>query len=84
MEGDPFVMDGDNVESEPEVTVETVDDNIEMGFSDPTPGPGWLEYIKFSILVYFSNPWALLVLAFLFYKLYYRIKPLITEPLTEK
>ena len=77
-------MDGETIDSEPEVTIETVDDNIEMGHSDPDPGPGFINFIKYSILSYFSNPWALLILAFLIYKLYYHLKPYITEPVTEK
>ena len=67
---------------EPEVTVETVPDNIETGYSDGEPGI--LDPIKYFLLGYFSNPWALLILAFLTYKLYRHLKPYVTEPLSER
>jgi len=77
-------MGADEVGGEPEVTVEDVPDNIETGFSDPDPGPGILNIIKFNLMVYFSNPWALLILAFLLYKLYKHVKPILTEPLLDR
>ena len=67
---------------EPEVTVETVPDHIETGYSDGEPG--MLDSVKFFLLAYFSNPWALLILAFITYKLYKRLKPFVTEPLAER
>ena len=77
-------MEADAVGSEPEATVEDVPDNIETGFSEPTPGPGIINIIIFNLMVYFSNPWALLILAFLLYKLYKHIKPILTEPLLDR
>ena len=71
-------MDADTVESEPEVTVETVPDHIE---TTERPSYSTLDYVYYSTLAYFSNPWALLILAFLFYKLYYRLRPYIAEPI---
>jgi len=72
---DPIIDDGMS-----EATVETVPDNIESGYEEPS----MFEYLKYSILVYFSNPWALLILMFLTYKLYKKFKPFITEPILEK
>ena len=73
---------GEEQGGEPEVTVETVSDNIETGYSDWEPGI--LTYIQYYLLGYFSNPWALLILAFLSYKLYRRLKPFLTEPLADR
>jgi len=64
----------------PEATVETVPDNIEAGYEEPST----LDYIKYYVLSYFSNPWALLILLFLMYKLYRLIGPMITEPIMER
>ena len=77
-------MGVEEVGSEPEATVEDVPDNIETGYSDPDPGPGILDIIKFNLMVYFSNPWALLILAFLLYKLYNHVKPILTEPILDR
>ena len=41
---------------EPEVTVETVPDNIETGAGAST-GLGLLDRLWYSLLAYFSNPW---------------------------
>ena len=73
---------GEEQGGEPEVTVETVPDHIETGYSDEEPGI--LDYVKYYLLGYFSNPWALLILAFITYKLYRRLKPFLTEPLAER
>ena len=67
---------------QPEVTVETVPDHIETGYSDGEPGI--LDFVKYFLLNYFSNPWALLILAYLTYKLYRHLKPFVTEPITER
>ena len=77
-------MEADSVElgGEPEVTVETVPDNIESGYREVEPG--MLSYIQYFLLGYFSNPWALLILAFITYKLYRRLKPFLTEPLADR
>jgi len=64
----------------PEATVETVPDHIEVTYEEPST----LDYIKYSLLSYFSNPWALLILIFLLYKLYRLLSPLITEPLADR
>ena len=64
----------------PEATVETVSDHIEVTYEEPST----LDYIKYSLLSYFSNPWALLILIFLLYKLYRLLRPLITEPLADR
>ena len=44
---------GEEQGGEPEVTVETVPDNIESGYSDAKPG--LLTYINYYLLGYFSN-----------------------------
>ena len=67
-----------------QVTVETVPDHIEMQEPVSGPGPGLLNYVLHSLAVYFSNPWALLILAFLLYKLYRHLRPFITEPVLER
>lgn len=67
---------------EPEVTVETVPDNIETRHS--MGSMGMMDRIWFSILGYFSNPWALLILIFLLYKLYRHLRPYVTEPISER
>jgi len=64
----------------PEATVETVPDHVEAVYEEPST----LDYIKYYVLGYFSNPWALLILAFLLYKLYRLIMPMLTEPLSER
>ena len=74
--------DGEDMAGEPEVTIETVPDNIESGYRDAEPG--LLTYIQYFLLGYFSNPWALLILAFITYKLYRRLKPYLTEPLADR
>ena len=73
---------GEEQGGEPEVTVETVPDHIETGYSDGEPG--LLTYINYYLLSYFSNPWALLIVAFITYKLYRRLKPFLTEPLADR
>jgi len=71
----------DNMEDGvPEATVESVPDHVEAIYEEPST----LEYIKYSILGYFSNPWAMLILLFLLYKLYKVISPMVSEPLTER
>jgi len=71
----------DHLEEEiPEATVETVTDHIEARYEEPST----LDYIKYNVLGYFSNPWALLILLFLLYKLYRLVSPMITEPLLER
>ena len=80
-----FVMDPDPPQEagEPEVTVETVPDNIETGAGAST-GLGLLDRLWYSLLAYFSNPWALLILLFLLYKLYRHLRPILTEPVAER
>ena len=58
----------------PEVTVETVPDNIETRDTRVTGGAGLLDQVWYSLLGYISNPWALLILSFLVYKLYRHLK----------
>jgi len=71
----------DNMEDGvPEATVESVPDHVEAIYEEPST----LEYIKYSILGYFSNPWAMLILLFLLYKLFKVISPMVSEPLTER
>ena len=64
--------------------METVPDHIEMQEPVSGPAPGLLNYALHSLAVYFSNPWALLILAFLLYKLYSHLRPFITEPVLER
>jgi len=70
----PPQEEGGGAESTTEAYVETVDDGIDMSYDDNTYS--YFTIIKYSILHYLSNPWALLILAFLIYKLYgaFRIK----------
>jgi len=77
-------MAEDTIDGEPEVTIETVDDNIEMGTRDPGPVMGYLNYTIYWLYLYFCNPWAFLILLFIIYKLYNRIKPHLTEPILER
>merc|ERR1712106_1299799 len=74
------IMDEPMEDGVPEATVETVPDHIEAAYEEPTT----LDYIKYNVLGYFSNPWAMLILLFLMYKLYRLISPMITEPLAER
>ena len=78
-------MDPDSPQEagEPEVTVETVPDNIETG-AGASMGLGLLDRLWYSLLAYFSNPWALLILLFLLYKLYRHLRPILTEPVAER
>ena len=69
---------------EPEVTVETVPDNIETRDQGVTMGSGLIDRVWYSITAYFSNPWALLILIFLLYKLYRHLRPYLTEPIAER
>ena len=69
---------------EPEVTVETVPDHIETRDPGVTMGSGLLDRVWYSITAYFSNPWALLILIFLLYKLYRHLRPYLTEPIAER
>merc|ERR1719436_1033908 len=59
-----------------EATVETVPDQVETAWEEPT----MLEYIQAWLLGYFSNPWALLILVFLLYKL----TRLLAAPLSQR
>jgi len=74
------ILDDNMEDGVPEATVETVPDHVEAIYEEPST----LEYIKYSILGYFSNPWAMLILLFLMYKLYKLISPMVSEPLTER
>merc|ERR1712106_833406 len=74
------IMDEPMEDGVPEATVETVPDHIEAAYEEPST----LDYIKYNVLGYFSNPWAMLILLFLMYKLYRLISPMITEPLAER
>eukprot|EP00088_Acartia_fossae_P056017 TRINITY_DN6516_c0_g1_i5.p1 TRINITY_DN6516_c0_g1~~TRINITY_DN6516_c0_g1_i5.p1 ORF type:complete len:238 (-),score=82.37 TRINITY_DN6516_c0_g1_i5:801-1475(-) len=65
-----------------EAYVETVDDGIDMGYDEQTYS--YFEIIKYSILTYFTNPWALLILAFLLYKIYGAIKVKYINPLLDR
>ena len=70
---------------EPEVTVETVPDNIETRDSGVTmTGLSLMDRVWYSVLAYFSNPWAMLILIFLLYKLYRHLRPYVTEPIAER
>lgn len=65
-----------------EAYVETVDDGINMGYDDVTYS--YLQIFKHSLLVYFSNPWALMIVAFLVYKIYGVIKRTYIYPLLDR
>jgi len=61
-----------------EAYIDTVDDGISM---DPDESNySYWEIIKFSVLSYLSNPWALLILAFLLYKIYGKLRDRFLEP----
>ena len=74
------ILDDNMEDGVPEATVESVPDHVEAIYEEPST----FEYIKYSILGYFSNPWAMLILLFLLYKLYKVISPMVSEPLTER
>jgi len=65
-----------------EAYVETVDDGINMGYDDESYS--YLQALKHTILVYFSNPWALLILAFFIYKIYGVFKRAYIYPLLDR
>lgn len=65
-----------------EAYVETVDDGIKMGYDDESYS--YFQAIKYTIMVYFSNPWALLIVAFLVYKIYGVIKRAYIYPLLDR
>jgi len=69
-------------ESTTEAYVETVDDGIVMGYDEQSYS--YFQIIKHSFLVYFSNPWAMLILAFLMYKVYGAVKRAYIYPLLDR
>jgi len=65
-----------------EAYVEEVDDGINMG-TDDYAYTYW-QIFTYSLLAYLSNPWALLIIAFLIYKIYGRIKQRYIDPLLDR
>jgi len=65
-----------------EAYVDVVDDGIRME-NDESSYTYW-QIFKYSVLSYLSNPWALLILAFLLYKIYAKCRDKFLEPLIYK
>jgi len=66
-------------EERDEAFVDTVDDGINTGPDDIIYS--YWQIVKFSVLTYLSNPWALLILAFLLYKIYGKMKERFLMPI---
>lgn len=58
---------------------ELYDDDDGPHIFQPPPEPTNLDYFLRNLMAYFSNPWMLLLLAILTYKIWQRIKPTIIE-----
>jgi len=67
------------VDDIPEAVVEDVPDELYVDDVQPPPEPTNLDYFLHTVKVYFSNPWMLLILAILTYKIWRMIKPSIME-----
>jgi len=65
-----------------EAFVDTVDDGINTGPDDVIYS--YWQIIKFSVLTYLSNPWAMLIFLFLLYKIYGRLKQRFLLPLYDR
>lgn len=67
----------------PDAVVEDVPDELYIddgpGIVQPPPEPTNLDYFLHNLMVYFSNPWMLLILAILTYKIWQSIKPRIMQ-----
>jgi len=65
-----------------EAYVEEVDDGITMG-TDDNSYSYWL-FLRNSVVAYVRNPWVLLILAYIAYKIYNRIQARYINPLLER
>jgi len=67
-----------------EAVVETVEEKYVPHIEPPIQPLSWAEYIWYSALNYFSNPWAFLILLYLLYRVYRWISPMVTEPIADR
>lgn len=75
-------LSGENIgesEDPSEAMVEDVPDELYVDDAQPPPQPSNIDYFLHNMLVYLSNPWMLLVLAILTYKIWQAIKPSIMD-----
>jgi len=72
---------GEEVE---EAVVETVEEEYVPHIQPPVQPLSWAEYIWYSALNYFSNPWALIILLYLVYRIYRWLSPMLTEPIADR
>jgi len=76
------------MEEDDEAVVETVEDRYEeVGEPRIHPPPQQVSYttvLTYTFLHYFSNPWALLILAFLTFKLWSKLKATLLAPLYDR
>lgn len=72
---------GEEVE---EAVVETVEEQYIPHIQPPIQPLSWAEYVGYSALNYFSNPWAFLILLYLLYRVYRWISPMVTEPIADR
>jgi len=71
-------------EAMPEATVETVEERYIPHIEPPQLPLSYLEYAWYSLVNYFSNPWAFLILLYIIYRLYRLISPMIMNPIMER
>lgn len=71
-------------EAVPEVELETEEEQYIPHIVPPELPLTYFEYIWYSVVRYFSNPWAFLILLYLVYRLYRLISPLIVDPIVER
>jgi hypothetical protein len=66
-----------------EAYVDTVEDGINTGVDSEFSHSYW-QILKHSMLTYFSNPWALLILAYILFKVYGKLKQTLLLPLFDR
>jgi len=85
MGGEELMGDlGPEVDPLPEAEVESVEEEYIPHIEPPQQPLSYAEYVWYSLLNYFSNPWAFLILLYLFYRLVRLIQPLIVDPMMER
>lgn len=75
---------GEEVEDVTEATVETVEERYVPHVQEPIQPLSTGEYVWYSALNYFSNPWAFLIFLYLLYRVYRWVGPRLTSPLVER
>jgi len=77
----PVTEEGVDIDAD-EAYVDTVDDGINMG-NDDINYSYWTIF-KSSLISYLSNPWALLILAYLLYRIYGKLKDRFVDPIYDR